>query len=107
MQRSKIDSLLGFAVKAGKLIYGIDSVEVFGQKLYVIFICDSASERTKEKVLRIASAKNIPVILSEKELQYAVGRKNCKIVAVKDKQMAQAMLGYLGESYRIISSEVK
>ncbi len=49
----------------------------------------------------------MPVVLSDNMLENAVGRKNCKVVAVLDKQMSEAMLLRLGENYRLIGSEVK
>ena len=107
MEKDKIESLLGFAVKAGKLVYGADSLETTRTRVYAIFTCCTASENTKKKMRELATAKRIPLIFTKKELQYIVSRKNCKVIGVTDKQMAGAMLTRLNESYDTDCSEVK
>lgn len=107
MLRDKIESLIGFAVKAGKTVYGADAIESTKTRYYLIFLCNTASDNTKNKVISIAQNKHVKVIVTEKELQYAVNRKNCKVLAITDKQMSEAMLKSLGENYRLISAEVK
>ncbi len=99
--------MLGFAVKAGKVIYGSDSLEDSRKTYYVICMCGSASDNAKKRISRLSEKKHIPVIVSEKELQYAVGRLNCKVIGVTDKQMAQAMLNNLSDNYHLNYSEVK
>lgn len=106
MQKDKIDSLLGFAVKAGKLLYGCDTLETVHKPVYLIFICSTLADNTRKRVLAVAARKNIPVVQSVHALQDAVGRLNCKVAAVTDKQMAMAMRGFAGQNYVLIRSEV-
>lgn len=107
MEKDKIESLLGFAVKAGKTVYGVDGLEATRAHIHVVLVCSSASDNTKKKAGQWASKRRIPVIIAEKELQYTVGRKNCKVLGISDKQMAQAMLAHVNESYHTDGSEVK
>lgn len=105
--KDKVETLLGFAVKAGKVFYGSDTLETVRSKYYIIVLCNTASDNTKKRVLSVAKKKRLPVIVTEKELQYTVGKPNCKVLAVADKQMAEAILGFAGENYRLIRSEVE
>ncbi len=105
--RDKVESLIGFAVKAGKVVYGADTLESYKKRYHIIFLCNTATENTKKKVIAVAEKKHVPVVLSENVLENTVGRKNCKVVAVLDKQMSEAMLARLGENYRLIGSEVR
>lgn len=107
MEKDKIESLLGFAVKAGKLVYGADSLETTRTRVYAVFTCSTASENTRQKVRKLTSAKRIPMVITKNELQYIVSRKNCKVIGVTDRQMAEAMLARVNESYYIDCSEVK
>lgn len=102
-----MDALIGFAVKAGKVLYGADTIETAKKPIYLIILCNTAAENTRKKVLRLAETKKIPVAESLGELQHAVARANCKAIAVTDRQMASAMRGFLGQNYRSICSEVK
>lgn len=105
--KDKVESLLGFAVKAGKIIYGSDKISAAKTKYYIIFLCDTAAENTKKHVLAVAKDKSVPVITPDTQLQDLVYRKNCKALAVTDRQMAEAMLGMLGDNYHLINAEVK
>lgn len=107
MQRDKIDALLGFAVKAGKIIYGIDTIESTAKRFYSICICHTTADNTKRKTEAVANAKKVPLILSQHKLEDVLYRKNCKVIAITDKQMSEAMIAALGENYRLFNSEVK
>lgn len=106
-KNEKIESLLGFAVKAGKVVYGIDSIESAKTRVYLAFMCKSVSENTAEKLVALAQRKLIPVLLCEKPLEDVVFRKNCKVLGVCDRQMAQAMLKFQTVTYHTQNSEVK
>ncbi len=105
--KERIESLLGFAVKAGKVIYGIDGIESSKARVYLVFMCKTVSQNTADKLKALAERKQIPVLLCEKPLEDAVSRKNCKVLGVCDRQMAQAMLEFQTETYHTQNSEVK
>lgn len=107
MQKSKIESLLGFAVKAGKVLYGSDSLSSPKARYYVICMCRTTAPNTQKKVAATAQLRSVPILVAEKELQYTVGRKNCKVLAITDKQMSEAMLKGTDEEYHLFHSEVK
>lgn len=107
MQKDKVESLLGFAVKAGKIIYGSDKILAVKTKYYLIFLCNTTAENTRNRVLAVAKDKSVPVISPKTELQNLVYRKNCKALAITDKQMSEAILNMLGENYHLINAEVK
>lgn len=107
VQKDKVDSLLGFAVKAGKLLYGSDTLETTRKTIYLAVLCATTAENTRKKVLALAAKKNIPVLEAQNALEDTVTRRNCKVIAVTDRQMADAMQAYAGQNYRLIRSEVK
>ena len=60
MDKKKIISYLGFAQKAGKIIYGADNV-LKKKKLYpLVIICSSASDRTKKDIASFCG--NAPLV---------------------------------------------
>lgn len=103
--RDKITSLLGFAVKAGKLVYGSDNIEFCRRKLYLIIACDSLSVNGRERLQRLAAARKTPMLKCLSGLSTIVGKINCKAVALTDRQMAAAMLANLSENYLLIDVE--
>jgi ribosomal protein L7Ae-like RNA K-turn-binding protein len=106
VRRDKAETLIGFAVKAAKTVFGADTLERAKTRYYVIIVCKTASGNTLKKITEIAAQKKTPVIVAENELQYTVGRKNCKVIAITDRQMSEAIMDNLGENYHLINSEV-
>ena len=103
--RDKITSLLGFAVKAGKLIYGSDNIELCRRKIYLIIGCHTLSENGIKRLQRLAAARRTPMLKCLSGLSTTVGKINCKAVALTDRQMAAAMVNNLSENYLLIDVE--
>ncbi len=104
----KVESILGFAVRAGKVIYGIENVEHLRKKRYLMLICNSLSERSVRKCIAVADAGKVPLLqVKNKPLEELVHKTNCKVIAIGDKQMSQAILKFRNENYEVLTSEVK
>jgi len=84
---SKAESLLGFAIKAGRVIFGADNI-VAAKKTYLILICKGLSENSVKKLLR----QDAQILISNKPLEEVLHRPGCKSAAVTDKEMARAIL---------------
>lgn len=95
----KILSLLGFAQKAGKLISGINTVEsLIGNtqiKLLIIAV-DSPAKFLKQMENKCVNLGQSYLIFGTKdELGQAIGKSARSIIAVKDKNIAGAILDYI------------
>ncbi len=91
-----IRSYLGFAVRSGNILYGIDSIQASNKKKYAMVICRSASENLVGKATAYANKNNIPLIYSEEPLEFNVNRFNCKLIAITDVNLAKAVIGTNG-----------
>lgn len=93
MQRSKAESYIGFCRKAGKLTCGANAIEVQKKGIYLLLLCQSASENTKKNAQRLAMKFGCALLVSEeKRLEQLVGKENCKLAAVRDEGLAKAIL---------------
>lgn len=101
MKKDKIETLLGFALRAGKIKFGADSTDA-GKRAYVTVVCGTLSPGTLDKVLKNCGEKAVPVLQTDKPLQDIVHRNNCKVVSVTDRQMAEAVLNEISENYRLL-----
>lgn len=102
----KIATLIGFAVKANKLIYGMDELKEGSRKRYLIVFCHSLSERGKAEIKEIALRDKVPLIETKtKKLEDIVFKRNCKIIGIANKQMSEAIIKYITEDYSLIKSE--
>ena len=105
VQKDKIETLTGFAVKAGKLVYGSDNI-VKGRKKQLVMMCGTAAENTQKAVKSFCKESETDLIITQKPLEEIVYRKNCKVIAFTDKQMAEAIKENINENYTLIIAEV-
>ena len=87
--------LLGFGVRAGTVVVGTSAVRGALQKgrVALVVVPDAPSQRTKDKVVRLAEAKGIRIIraASARELGAAVGANEVQAVAVRDRDLANGI----------------
>ncbi len=107
MTPDKIASMLGFAMRAGKAVYGVDMICRSGSKVYAVLYAADLAEGSAFKLKAAAAAKGAAVIRCADDLSEITHRVNCKAIGVADRQMAEAILGNLNEKFVIEPAEVK
>ena len=92
MERSKLQSYLGFCIRARKLVFGVDNIEKERKGVYLL-LCDEALGESSFKTMRNAQEKlSCPLLIAEKDVLGAtLYRPAVKAVAIKDKHLAQAV----------------
>ena len=92
----KVLTLLGFAAKAGKLSYGMNSTvsSILTNKAKLAVLSGEISPKSQKEIIFYANKKNIPVTVFEEfdiqTLSDAVGRK-CGIISINDSSFADAL----------------
>lgn len=93
---NKFFNFLGLAKRSGNLIEGYSKCDEQRNKInfYLIILSNDASDSTKRKFRNHCIEKDIPLIedFSKEELGNPIGRAEIKILAVKDKNMAEKLL---------------
>ena len=89
MNKQKIISYLGFAQKAGKVVIGFDGITKKFRHFPLILVCESASERTKNEIVKFARGGKIIFAENVAEL---TNREGCKVIAVSDENLANAII---------------
>lgn len=102
MPTDKVISMVGFAMRAGKVVFGSDGIERYHKKKHLIIICKSASQNTRDKVTRTNSS--VPTLISHAvAVEELTHKPNCKVIAITDKQMAQAILTNKNGTYQLVA----
>lgn len=104
-ETDKFIGLLGFAKRAGKIVYGYDELRS-AKRIKLLVVGDSASNNVLDGLKKIAAKNGVTLVKAER-LEELVGG-NCKALGITDKNMASGMLDYIrGEQswYSIISVE--
>lgn len=89
---NKICGLLGFSARAGKVLFGTDSVieAVEYNKVKLVIVTEDASEKTKKNIQFICNKNKVKCLIfgTKDELSHAIGKVNKVVFAVKDKNLA-------------------
>ena len=95
MINNNILGLIGLAMKAGKVVFGADSVEesIEKRKVKLIIVSEDSSERTKNKFTKLCEKYNLPIIVDGNidELSKAIGKNNKAIIGIKDINFANSI----------------
>ena len=91
MAENKIATYLGFARRAGKLALGVNAAQACKRGVYLLVADSSASENTKKEIEKLAARFSCPVVFVT-ELENMVGKALCKLAAVREEQLARAIV---------------
>ncbi len=96
MNNDRLLSFLGLCRRAGKLVWGAETVTktVSQGKALAVLYADDVSENSLKSVLKAAAEHQVPVrrlSRSKEELSFALG-KHCGIVCVTDRGFAGKIL---------------
>ncbi|MCL1945016.1 MAG: hypothetical protein FWF56_04350 [Firmicutes bacterium] len=89
---NKLTTYLGFCIKSGKIIYGIDNIISSHKLMYAILYDKSLSQNAISKAKTYAQRNSIPIIELDCLLQDILHKPNCKIVSILDKNLANAIM---------------
>ena len=91
MNKSKAETFVGFAVRAGKLRSGANTLSTL-KKAYLILVCRTAAENTVKIAVKYAEKyRCAALITTEKELFEITHKDGVKIAAITDRALAKAI----------------
>ena len=97
---TKITRLLGLGVRAGNVVIGVAGVRAGLQrgKVACVVLAADASQRTVEKVVRLAEAKRVPVLRGPdaNALGAGLGKPPVQAVGVSDPALARGLIADSG-----------
>ncbi|MBQ7408323.1 MAG: hypothetical protein IJW13_03520 [Clostridia bacterium] len=89
--RSKIETFIGFSIKARALITGTNSIGTL-KKAYLVLLCDTASDNAKKIAQSYSNKFGCPLMICKIPLEQLTGKENCKMAAITDVNLAKAVL---------------
>ena len=93
---TRLVRLLGLGLRAGNVVIGVAGVRAGLQRGTVacVVIAQDVAQRTVEKVVRLAEAKNIPVLRGPvaAELGAGLGKPPVQAVGVSDPALARGLI---------------
>lgn len=93
MINKKILGLIGLSARARKISYGADSVEIQlkKKKVKLIIAAEDASDRTKNKFIKLSNEYNVPIIILGKidEISKTIGKSNKAIIGIEEENISK------------------
>ncbi|MBQ3042664.1 MAG: hypothetical protein IJD47_05655 [Clostridia bacterium] len=87
---SKIETYIGFAIRKGSVVFGVDNIKYYRKKMYLLVYTPTLSQNSLD-VLKLTS-ETVGCPLSQIDDYEMLQRKNCKALAICDKSLANAIL---------------
>ncbi len=87
----KTKSYLGFARRAGKLVLGVNAVSAVRGEVFLLVADRAASPNTQKEIGSLQRRFSCPLAEVD-DLESLTGRSLCKLAAVRDPNLARAIL---------------
>ena len=99
---NKVYSMLGLAMKAGKLVSGEFATDksVKSGKAWLVIVSEDASANTKKMFSNMCAFYEVPKYFfgTKEELGHAIGKAMRSSLAITDENFAKTIMNYLEQS---------
>ena len=93
MQNDKISTYLGFCIRSGKIVFGVDRAEALKKGVHLLIADSTLSENSMKVLVKLKEKFSCPLLVTEGvSLSELLHRRAVKAAAVKDKNLASAIL---------------
>ncbi|MBQ9782405.1 MAG: hypothetical protein IJW26_04415 [Clostridia bacterium] len=100
MEKSKVLTFIGFSLRAKQLRCGVNAIQTIKKNVKVLILCATASNNTFDEVVKIAKRLNSTLIISvDNKVEDIVNKSHCKLLAVENDSLAQAILDNLDSHF--------
>ena len=89
---NKVISYLGFARKSNNCIAGQTPLKHCGKQLYLIIVCNTASDNLKNLAKNLAVKHKCEFIISSVELSKLINLDEIKIIGLTDENLSKAII---------------
>ena len=97
MAQSKVQSYIGFCKRARKIVLGSSAIGTLKGGVYLLLLDKNSANNSLRYALKYKRKFNCPLLVCGDDFEELVGKQNCRLVAIQDKNLADAILNS-GES---------
>lgn len=106
MIKSKTETFLGFCVKSRKIALGVNAIQLLNKGVYLIVVCYTATENGKKAAVKLKNKFNCPLIVCKSGLENILHKQGVKTVAIKDKNLADAIINNLDDNFQLYAEGI-
>ena len=97
MAQSKVQSYIGFCKRARKITLGSSAIGTLRGGVYLLLLDKNAAKNSVRYALKYKRKFDCPLLLCGDNFEELVGKPECRLAAIQDKNLADAILNS-GES---------
>ena len=90
--QSKVQSYVGFCKRARKITLGSSAVGTLKGGVYLLLFDGHAAKNSLRYALKYKRKFNCPLLVCGENFEELVGKQNCRLAAIQDKNLADAIL---------------
>ena len=85
---------MGFSIKSGKVVFGLDKLQEYFKPVKLVIVCSTVAENTYKKLKTLCEYNKWKMVQLNDGiiLGSVIGRDNCKVLAMTDKNLSKAVL---------------
>ncbi len=105
-KRAKAETYIGFCLRARKIALGTGAVDCLKKDVYLILVCSTASANCFKLAEKFARRHSCPLMICRCGLENAVCKQGCKLAAVRDRHLAEAIISAADDNYEIYAGGI-
>ena len=90
--QSKVQSYIGFCKRARKITLGSSAVGALRGEVYLLLLDKNAAKNSLRYALKYKRKFNCPLLVCGDNFEELVGKPNCRLAAIREKSLANAIL---------------
>ena len=92
MAQSKVQSYIGFCKRARKITLGSSAIGTLKGGVYLLLLDKNAAKNSLRYALKFKRKFNCPLLVCGDNFEELVGKPNCRLAAIQEKNLAEAIL---------------
>ncbi|MDE6598199.1 MAG: hypothetical protein K2K60_06140 [Clostridia bacterium] len=92
MAQSKVKTYIGFCIKSRKIALGAGAIDTLKGGVYLLIADGAAAKNSQRLALKYKNRFSCPLLICKENFEEVVNKPLCRLAAVKDKNLADAIL---------------
>lgn len=101
MAKGRIETFIGFSIRAGKISLGTGAISALKGGVFLLILDGSAAKNSVRYALKFKNRFSCPLLVCDCGFEEAVNKAGCKIAAIRDRELAKAILDSEQNNYRL------
>lgn len=101
MGKDKAETFIGFCIKSGNLSHGSGAISTLHGGVFLLIMDGDSAKNSVRLALKFKRRFKCPLLVCKQGFGEAVNKPGCKIVAIRDKNLANAILNNKGTNYEL------